>query len=298
MGGVGGYYGGLLAHHYSPVPEVEVYFLARGEHQKAIRQNGLHLVCHKGDFLVHPDQVTDRPAELGFCDLVIYCVKSYHLESVTNQVATNIGDKTVVLTLLNGINTADKLKALLPQSEVMKGFVYVNSHRMGPGEIHQRGIDPLLNFGPFDKQLAPVHKRIEQIFDNAGISVKLHEDIHPPMWEKFILVGSTASLTAFYGEGVREISKYPDFGQIVYEIYNLASAKGIALAGDLPEKLIHKIKNFKPGVKSSMQIDFESGRQTELELFTGYVVKESERLGLEAPFANKYYTALKQRLNG
>ena len=43
IGGVGGYYGGLLARRYGGDTDVEIVFIARGDHLKAIQAHGLRV---------------------------------------------------------------------------------------------------------------------------------------------------------------------------------------------------------------------------------------------------------------
>src|SRR5574341_1246561 len=75
-GGVGGYFGGLLAHAGH-----EVAFIARGEHLRAMRAGGLKVQSVHGDFEVSPVQATDDPAEIGPVDLTIVTVKTYDIDS-------------------------------------------------------------------------------------------------------------------------------------------------------------------------------------------------------------------------
>ncbi|MDH3723508.1 MAG: 2-dehydropantoate 2-reductase, partial [Desulfobacteraceae bacterium] len=80
IGGVGGYYGGLLAKRYSDDEDVEIVFIARGDHLEQIKKNGLNLITEKGTFTVKADLATDNPAACGIFDCVIFCVKAYGLE--------------------------------------------------------------------------------------------------------------------------------------------------------------------------------------------------------------------------
>src|SRR6266511_1809149 len=80
-GGIGGYYGGLLANQGN-----DVTFIARGAHLEAIRANGLQVKSIHGDFNVSPAQVTDDPAEVGPVDLILFCVKTYHTDEATQAI--------------------------------------------------------------------------------------------------------------------------------------------------------------------------------------------------------------------
>ncbi|HEY6913501.1 MAG TPA: 2-dehydropantoate 2-reductase N-terminal domain-containing protein, partial [Paludibacter sp.] len=68
LGGVGGYYGGMLAKRYVDDPEVEIYFVARGMHLKKVQENGLTLITETGTFQVYPTLATDNVSEIGIAD--------------------------------------------------------------------------------------------------------------------------------------------------------------------------------------------------------------------------------------
>ena len=76
IGGVGGYFGGLLAKKYQDSNEVEVDFIARGEHLKQIQKNGLKVITKHRTFTAIPAIATDRPEETGIADYILICIKS------------------------------------------------------------------------------------------------------------------------------------------------------------------------------------------------------------------------------
>ena len=80
-GGVGGYYGGLLA-----TAGQEVTFIARGDHLQAIRGKGLQVKSVHGDFTVSPARATDHPGEVGSVDLVIVATKTYHTDEAAQAI--------------------------------------------------------------------------------------------------------------------------------------------------------------------------------------------------------------------
>src|SRR5512136_1249953 len=103
-GGVGGYYGGLLARSGQ-----EVTFIARGAHLDAIRQDGLLVKSVHGDFQVVPARVTDSPAEAGVADLVLVCTKTTSNAEVFRMLPPMVGERTAVLSLQNGVDAAELL---------------------------------------------------------------------------------------------------------------------------------------------------------------------------------------------
>src|SRR5512137_1708514 len=103
-GGVGGYYGGLLAQSGQ-----DVTFIARGAHLRAIREEGLKVKSVHGDFTVSPAKATDTPAEVGHVDMVLFATKTYQTDEAAQSITPMIAQHTVVVSLQNGIDAADRI---------------------------------------------------------------------------------------------------------------------------------------------------------------------------------------------
>jgi 2-dehydropantoate 2-reductase len=105
-GGVGGYYGGLLAQKGH-----DVSFIARGAHLAAIQENGLQVKSIHGDFQVKPAQATDDPAQVGPVNLVVFCTKTYSIDEAAHLIKPLVASDTTVLPLQNGIDAAERIGA-------------------------------------------------------------------------------------------------------------------------------------------------------------------------------------------
>jgi len=97
-GGVGGYFGGLLAHGGH-----EVHFIARGEHLAAMQAHGLKVKSVNGSFELPTMSATDDPKEIGPVDYVVVAVKHYQLADAARQITSLVGQDTTVVPLLNGV---------------------------------------------------------------------------------------------------------------------------------------------------------------------------------------------------
>jgi 2-dehydropantoate 2-reductase len=116
IGGVGGYFGGLLARAYAGNDDIEVHFIARGAHLKKIQDHGLTVIKGDVDFIAKPFLATDHLTEIGIADYIIICTKSYDLAEMLNQLAPCIGTKTVLLPLLNGVEAVEKIREQFSKS--------------------------------------------------------------------------------------------------------------------------------------------------------------------------------------
>ena len=299
IGGVGGYYGGKLALKYTGRSKHEVLFYARGAHLEAIRRDGLRLVTVDGEYLVRPAQATDNPAEMGPLDLAIFCTKSYGLEDAARAVAGNLSDDSVVLPLLNGVDITERLRAVLPRGAVLYGGVFISSAIQGPGVVKQVGGTGQLFFGPADPADVETYRPIETLLRDAGIKAELSADALLPLWTKYIFIGPMAGVTSLTGKAFGEVLGDPADRALVEgmmkEIEAVARKKGVRLPPDIVETSLGKAAAFAPTTKTSMQLDYERGNRTELDIFTAYMVKAGKELGIPVPLHKKVYVELLQR---
>jgi len=299
IGGVGGYYGGLLAKRYFEDTEVEIVFVARGDHLDEIKAKGLRLISEKGEFTVTPDLATDDPSGCGIFDLVIYCVKGYDLEESAKMLTPNIGESTIVVSLLNGVDNAEKLQSVLPAGKVLNGCVYIGAHMVRPGVVKQVGGSGKLFFGS-ESGIQVDGEGIQDTLERANIDAEFRKDVKNIVWEKFLFIAPLASATSFLGKPLGELMDSPEGKALVEalleEVLLVANSQDIKFQGDIREVTLEKARTFPPEAKTSMQMDFEKGKRAELETFTGYIVREGRRHGLVVPNHEKVYTALKKQL--
>jgi 2-dehydropantoate 2-reductase len=298
IGGVGGYYGGKLAQFYNPQSDMEVIFIARGEHLAQIRKHGLKLLTTEGDLTAMPAIATDNPKNLGPMDLVIICVKTYGLEHCMRMLEKNVEEKTVLLPLLNGVNNTERIKTFFPQSKTLNGCVYISSHIVSPGVVQQVSGSCQLFFGP-DHDDIEAFMGLEETLTNAGIKAQLKSNIDEVVWEKYIFISPLASVTTLFGEPfgtVMDGKESRDLTEgLIKEVEQIARKKGIGLAEDIVDATLAKVNAFPYDTKSSMQVDCEKGNKTEIEAFTGYVVRCGEELGVDIPLHRMVYDKLKER---
>jgi len=299
IGGVGGYYGGKLALKYSGRSRHEVIFFARGAHLAAIRKDGLKLVTVDGEYLVRPMQATDNPGEMGPLDLAIFCTKSYGLEDAARAVAGNLGEDSVVLPLLNGVDITDRLRAVLPRGTVLYGGVFISSAIQGPGVVKQMGGTGQLFFGPADPADVEKFRPIETLLQEAGIKAELSAEPLLPLWTKYIFIGPMAGVTSLTGKPFGEVLGSADDRALVEgmmkEIEAVARKKGVNFPPDIVQASLAKAAAFAPSTKTSMQLDYERGNRTELDIFTAYMVKAGKEFGIPVPLHKKVYAELLQR---
>jgi 2-dehydropantoate 2-reductase len=297
VGGVGGYFGGKIAVKFAGSPGHQVVFIARGAHLAAIRKGGLLLKTGEGEFRVPPDLATDDPAAVGPCDLVLVCVKEYALEEAAARLAPLLHGKTIVLPLLNGVDIAERLRSILARGVVLSGCVYISTIIEVPGVVHQVGGTCQLIFGPDEGKVEP-YRPLETLLKEAGIRAELSAEIAVPLWTKYLFVSPMAGVTSLMAKNFGDVMADGKGRTMVLglmeEIGCLARAKGISLPADSVEGAIARVGRFPYETKSSMQLDYEKGGRTEVELFIGYAVRTGRTLGIPVPLHEEIYAALKK----
>ena len=118
-GAVGGYYGAKLARAGH-----DVTLVARGAHLAAIRERGLTVKSHLGDFTVRAP-AEDRAEKVGTVDVAILAVKTYSNPEALPLLKAIVGDQAVALTLQNGVDSVDDVASVVDRRRVLGGTTYV-----------------------------------------------------------------------------------------------------------------------------------------------------------------------------
>ena len=298
LGGVGGFLGGKLAQRYAGSDRVEVNFIARGKTLENVRRDGLVVEGREGTFTARPRAATDRAADLGVMDYVIYCTKSYDIEEGVESIRGCVGDGTVVLPFLNGVDGTERIKALLPRNEVWDGCVFIVARITAPGHILETTEKYLYLYGSpagTPERLA----EMDRIFADAGTNARSFPDIERRVWNKFAFISTLATITSYTDKTYGGILNDPEDMRLLNALFAefgaVARAKGAKADEDIAGEVLGRVKIVPPDSTTSMQRDFRAGKRTELESLTGYIVREGERLGVPVPVYRRMYEALRKR---
>ncbi len=285
IGGIGGFFGGLLAKRYQDDPSTDIYFLARGEHLAAIQAHGLKVEHGPDSFLAHPTMATDDPKQIGVVDYILICSKSYDIDELAHQLAPCIDKNTVILPAQNGVDAYPRIAKLYPNSFVLQGCAYIIASIKAPGIVQNTGNIQKLFFGSNLVQDSQ-SLALEQILQSAGIDAYSCDDIQSIVWEKFAFISPLATATTYFNMNIGDVLTYhkAELLQLISEIVQIAQAIRISQAEDLEKSTIEKILKMPATANSSMHRDFYSGSgKSELNSLTKYVVDKGLELGIETP---------------
>src|SRR5262249_23550050 len=180
-GAVGGYFGARLAGASN-----DVAFIARGPHLAALRRQGLTLESPQGNLHIRDARFTDDLSQVGVVDLVLFCVKSYDTEATADKLASLIGDRTIILSLQNGVdNAAKKRPKRWAKRHTRAGGVYIGPKLPPPGKIkHSSG--GRIVFGELDGQVHESTQAVERVLSSAQISCEVSRAIRNIQWRKLL----------------------------------------------------------------------------------------------------------------
>src|SRR5919204_2470102 len=162
-GSVGGFFGAHLAKQ-----NPHISFLLRPRTLEAVRARGLTVKSTARTFTVHPTADSD-PRRLPAPDLIILTMKAYDLDEALTQLEPVLTDRTVVLTLQNGIDTEDRILARVRRDCVVGGVAFIYSKIAEPGVIehYKRGA---VTIGELDGRRSARVEAIAALFKAAGLS--------------------------------------------------------------------------------------------------------------------------------
>lgn len=295
-GGVGGYFGARLAQAGH-----EVSFVARGKHLEAIRAKGLSLKSPLGDATLKV-KASDRPAELGDAEIVLFAVKLWDTESAAEAIRPLVEKGGVVIPFQNGVESIERIAKVLGAERVMGGAAYIAGRIGEPGVIVQTGTMARLRFGP----VLPAQKKTAEAFlaacKGAKIDAELTDDIVRVLWEKFVLLVAVSATTTVTRGNLGVVRADPDLKWLLEacmrETWALGRKKGVKLADDLVEQTLKMVDGLPAEMRASMAADLEAGGKLEAPWLSGAVARMSREAGLEAPANRTVFAALKPYVEG
>jgi len=290
-GGLGGYYGGLLARTGH-----EVTFIARGAHLAALREKGLQVISVHGDFHVAPVRATADPAEAGPVDLVLVCVKTPAIDAAAKAARAMVGPDTVVMGLQNGIDAAERIGAAVGMDHVLGAVTWIAANIEAPGVIRQLSTFRRIVLGELDGRDTPRLQRTVEALRRMGITIEPTGAIRKVMWTKFVFIAGFSGVGTVARLEVGGYRSVPEtramMTRMMREVEALARAAGVDLDRDVVDQALAVIDGAAPAMKTSMQRDVEAGRPSELESMIGVITRKGRELGVATPTADLVYAAL------
>ena len=296
-GGVGGYFGARLknAGH-------DVAFIARGEHLKAIKANGLKILSELGDMIIHPAKASENPSDFGIADIVLFCVKSYDTESASNLIKPVVGPETAVIPFLNGIGHIVIMQKILGINNIIGGVAAISALIEEPGVIRHNSAMQMLKFGEFNNEITPRIKAFQNACEESGIKNAVSENIKRDLWQKIIMICTLAGANCLTRLPLGVCRSNPAtrilMKNLAEEAVAVAKAENVILPDNQVEITMKQLDALPGAMKASTLPALEKGEKLEASALNGAIDKLGTKHGVNTYMHKAVYAALAPHENG
>jgi 2-dehydropantoate 2-reductase len=289
-GATGGFFGGRLAEAGR-----DVTFLVRRPRAEQLRRDGLLLVTPHGDVRIEPAVVTG--ADLGpHYDLIFLSVKAYGLPNAIADLEPAVGPDTMILPVLNGLSHLDALDARFGADRVLGGLCTIAATLDPRGVIHQLSDLQQLTYG--DRRQAGSRRihAVDEVLSGAGFSTTLSDDVIQAMWQKWVFLGSLASITCLMRGPIGQVIAAPGGRElalgIIEEAAAVTEANGHPMAAEELDAIRRTLTTPGSPLAASMFRDLSQGYPVEADHVVGDLAARGNRKGVLTPLLAAAYTHL------
>jgi 2-dehydropantoate 2-reductase len=290
-GGVGAYFGGRLAQ-----AGAEVSVACRSDYE-SVKKFGYQIKSAAGDFEFFPAKVCRSAADYhDAADVVMATTKVLPGISVPELIRPAVSKKTSIFIIQNGIDVEKKFAADFPNNEIISAIAYIGVFREGDGRITHTGAGRLRAGMYPEGNASPRLEQLAELFKKSNVECEIVSDIIRARWEKLVWNVPFNPVSVLAGcVDTREIVGNPELVNLclslMHEVCAVAKACGKELAQDVAEKNINYTRTFPP-YKTSMLLDYESGRPLEVEAILGNVIRNADAHNVPVPHIRAIYALL------
>jgi 2-dehydropantoate 2-reductase len=275
-----------------------VHFLIRSD-LEAARKQGIRLLSAESDLFYSGTNFYESSSEIGEVDLVVISVKATANRALEGLLPPLLGKETWLLTLQNGLGNEEFLSATFNTDRVLGGLCFVAVSRIEPAVVRHFGAGTI-TLGDTARTARPVLPEIAPVFQCCGIPCEISKDLNSAHWEKLvwnicfnglgIAEGSLSVSTIIASPELRQKAE-----QIMSETLMAANANGCELPVSLIERMMQATKNLGDYRPSSL-IDFDLGREVELDAIWGEPLRRGESKGVRLPMMRWLYETIRDKI--
>ncbi|WP_455543570.1 ketopantoate reductase family protein [Intestinibacter sp.] len=285
--------GCVYAYKLNKLLKDDFAFIANGKRKDRLEQEGLYLNGEKFCPKVVSSNDDFKP------DLIIVTVKNYQLQDAIEDIKNLVGNNTIILTLLNGIVARDVLKEAFKDNQVLYGLaIKIEAVKVG-NKITQPN-SAIIQFGDaYNKEMSEGVLAVKNIFNDAKINNQVFEDMIKTIWTKWMLNIGLNQVSAISEATYGVVKETPELLELVnkamMEVMKVSKACGINLNHENWESVQDVINSLDGFGKTSMLQDVENKRKTEVDYFSGTLIKKAREHGIEVPVNEVLYNFIKAK---
>jgi len=290
-GAIGGFYGGKLAQ-----TGARVATLCRSDYE-TVKTKGIKVTSSLGDFHFTPEKVIRNLREYSPPpDYILVGLKVLPEIDTAEIIKEVVGPETAIVLLQNGVEIEEPLVKAFPNNEIISGLAFICVTRTDPGHIDHVDFGRLV-IGRFPAGKSDKTDQLARLFNDSGVPCTVSEDVVTDRWRKLVwnapfnpisvLAGGADTKTMVENPESLELAR-----QVMEEVCKVAEAVGHPLPAGVVQENIEGTRRMSP-YKSSMLIDFETGRPMEVEAILGNGIRAAKRHNLAVPYMESLYGLLK-----
>lgn len=273
----------------SKCKDIQLGVIGEGERAERLKKG-----CLINDELYHPEVWT--PQEAKGADLLIVSLKYQALRGALDSIAAITGENTTVMSLMNGVDSEEIISEAIGTSHILYSLIKVASRKKGDGYT----FNPETTIGiVFGETAAPYQSErvqaVTELFKAAGLHYRVTEHIREEMWSKFRLNVCNNLPQAVLGAGVGcyqdSIHMKAISDGLRQELETIAEAKGIDMnKADASSRHGSAVP---PSARYSTLQDLDAGRHTEIDMFSGVLMRMGKELSIPTPYNEYTYHIIK-----
>lgn len=273
----------------SKCKDIQLGVIGEGERAKRLKKG-----CLINDEMYHPEVWT--PQEAKGADLLIIALKYQALKGALDSIVAITAENTTVMSLMNGVDSEAIIAEAIGESHLLYSLIKVASRKKGDGYT----FDPETTIGiVFGEAAAPYKsarvQAVIELFEASGLHYRITEYIREEMWSKLRLNVCNNLPQAVIGAGVGcyhdSVHMKAISDGLRRELEAIASAKGIDMEkADASSKHGSAVL---PSARYSTLQDLDAGRHTEIDMFSGVLMRMGQELGIPTPYNEYTYHIIK-----
>lgn len=266
--------------------------IAQGERKERLSKKGVTINGVNYKFpIVTPDEKGKE------ADLILIGVKGYGLDQAIEDIRNQVGEDTLIISLLNGVDSEEKLIKAFGEDHVLYGYMRM-SIVMKDGKADFDPYNGKVHFGEIHNQeYSQRVLAVKEVFDKADIPYEIDSDMLFGIWFKFMCNVGENLTCALLGIpfGGFHVSEHANWIRVnaMREVAAIAQKKGINIGEkeiELQEKTVMSLPA--PNKPSTLQ-DLEACKHTEIDMFAGTVIKMGGELGIPTPICEMFYHGIR-----
>lgn len=286
-GAVGAYFVANLCNKGSREAELcDFSVIAEGERKTRLSENGIKV----NGQVYHPEVKT--PSEAGIQDIIIVATKSTAIKAAAEMLVPMVGEKTLVLSMLNGAESEEVIIEAIGKEHVLHSVILISSRRYEDEINYDTNYNTTVIYGAHE--ISNAEEKLEKVkaaFEGTGVNMVRSNDIMYDIWFKYArnICNNLPQAVVKAPSGMYKRSEHGKYiaSKMWDEVRQIATIKGITLPEEVQFYTDGEYSRY-----STLQ-DIDNKRHTEVDSLCGYVLDIAKKEGLNLPFIEYTYHAIK-----